>query len=72
MASHASVVGLLASSHNVISAIALQLIAEPAVIARTQMACKLLNQEYDDNVVWKSACFLQVRTKCIAWLAFAV
>ena len=63
----ASVESLLKEcGHNVRAAIALQLIAEPALIARTQMACKLLNHEYDDNVVWKSACLLQVRTgKCM-------
>ena len=51
---------LTAASHSVHWSIAFQLLADPAVISRAQLACKVLNQEYADPIIWKSACLLQV------------
>ena len=51
---------LTAASHSLQNCIAFQLLADPAAISRAQMACKVLNDEYADPIIWKSACLLQV------------
>jgi len=51
---------LTAASHSLQNCIAFQLLADPAATSRAQMACKVLNDEYADPIIWKSACLLQV------------